>query len=182
MRQTVLLLDQTAESAIASAASFLAARGVPLTHRSPYSVAFGAPAPAGAATRAEIPQSPADALLPPGTGQIAAVPVQLKPEWSRVWVTVEGDGPAIDAASAYIKLQQARSERVGAQVQALEQGIYDESRWPAYEATLRANLARQQLSPEALEARIAAFKRRWLALGRKAAAQGQEDAQEDAPP
>jgi hypothetical protein len=153
MRETVLLLDETAEAAIAGAATYLQGQGLRLTVRTPYSVAFAAPEGAT-----------------PGVGQLAAVPVQRRPAWCRVWVTVEGEGPAGAAADAYVAGQQARSARVGAIVQALEREIYDEAQWPAHEATLRATLGRQGMATATIEARVAAFKKRWQALGRKARA------------
>ena len=153
MRETILLLDESAESAIAAVATFLRRQGLRLTVQTPYSVAFAAPE--GAA---------------PGVGQVAAVPVQLRPAWCRLWVTVEGEGAAGRAADAYVAGQQARSARVGAIVQALERGIYDEAQWPAREATLRSTLGRQGMDAATIDARVAAFKKRWQALGRKAMA------------
>lgn len=160
MRETVLLLDQPAAGAIADAAEFLSRQGLQITHQTAYSVAFATPSGGGPA-RQETPEL--------GAGQIAAVPVQIRPKWCRVWVTVNGSGAVARAAEAYVAAHQERSAAVTTAVRDLERGIYDEARWPAYEATLRATLQGQGLDPAALEARLVAFKKRWLALGRKAA-------------
>ncbi|MGH2369104.1 MAG: hypothetical protein ACRDI2_12980 [Chloroflexota bacterium] len=174
-------MDEPAESAIAAAADFLAQRGVSLTHQTPYSVAFAASDRAGGGSEAGVSgrwpaaptqasgNAPGDGVLQPGTGQVAAVPVQLKPEWCRIWVTVQGEGSAITAADAYVAQQRERSQCIAAAVRQLEKGIYDESRWPAYESTLRASLQRQHHDPAVIDEKVAAFKKRWLALGRKAA-------------
>ena len=79
MREILLFFDRPAEQVIAAAAAFLAQRGVRVAHRTAYSVAFVAASGSGT-----------------GGGQFAAVPVQLKPEWCRVWVSVEDH----DAAGA----------------------------------------------------------------------------------
>lgn len=151
MRETLLFFDRPAAAVVAAAADFLAARGVQITHRSPYSVAFAA------------------------AGQVAAVPVQLRPAWCRVWVSVDERGSAAPAAEAFIDLYREVSRRVQQAVQELERGVYDETAWPAYEAQLRASLARQGADPAAVDAKVAAFKQRWLALGRKAAAAPPEE-------
>jgi hypothetical protein len=104
-----------------------------------------------------------------GAGQVAAVPVQLKPEWCRVWVTVKGAGPAGEAADAYVAEHRERAARAGAAVRELERAIFNDSQWPAYAETLRASLSRQGLEAGAIEERVARFKQRWEALGRKAA-------------
>ena len=174
MRETVLLLDEPAEAAVASAAQFLRAQGMALLHQQRYSVSFGQGAGEGASpgetgrTGRVGGESAGEGYLAPGTGQIAAVPVQLNPEWCRLWVTVSGAGAAAGAAAAYVAQQQERSQRVEAAVRQLESGIYSEARWPAYEATLRANLMRQGIDSAEVDAKVAAFKKRWLALGRKA--------------
>jgi len=154
VREVLLFFDQAAEHVITAAAVFLEQQGVRLSQRTPYSVAF-----VGAGTREAEDAS---------GGQLAAVPVQLKPEWCRVWVTVEGHGAARAAADAFVAQHQATSRRVQAGVQQLERDIYAEAQWPAYEAQLRASLARQGADPAAIDEKVAAFKRRWLALGRKA--------------
>jgi hypothetical protein len=109
-----------------------------------------------------------------GAGQFAAVPVQLKPEWCRLWVTVTG-GDAAAVADAFVALHRTASRRVQQAVQQLESSVYDEARWPAYEAQLRASLASQGTDQATTDAKVAAFKQRWLALGRKAAAAPPEE-------
>ena len=179
MPEALLYFDQPAEAVIDAAARFLAQRGVTITHRSPYSVAFAGP-PGTAGTEAGEPAETGAALLPPNSGQMAAVPVQLKPTWCRVWVTVHGQGEAVAAAAAFVAEHQAGSRRVAAAVQELERGVYDEARWPGVEAQLRASLAKQGADQAAVEARVAAVKRRWLALARKAAAAPPEEPDEPA--
>jgi hypothetical protein len=169
MPELVLFLDEPAVAAIEGAAAFLAEHHLTITHRTAYSVAFAETAAAGGA-------APAGATpLPAGSGQLAAVPVQLRPEWCRLWVTVHDTGRAAAVAAAYVEAQRERSRRVEAAVQALEAAVYAESSWPAYEANLRAALQRQGEAPDAVAARIAAFKRRWQALGRRAAQSPPED-------
>jgi hypothetical protein len=68
----------------------------------------------------------------------------------------------------YVALYQERSRRVEAEVRAIESGVYSEASWPEYEARLRRSLSRAD--PAVLDARVAALKQRWLALGKRAAA------------
>lgn len=181
MREVVVFLDEPAPRAIARAAAFLRQHGVSLLHQSSHSLSF-----TGAGAASECPASPARAqdsgtraaspgTLAADTGQIAAVPVQLRPEWCRVWVTVAGEGAAARAAGAYVDMQQERSRRVEAEVKALERDVYSEARWPDYEASLRASLQQHGADAGAIDAKIATFKQRWLALGRRARAAGPED-------
>ncbi|MBI3972467.1 MAG: hypothetical protein HY332_14395 [Chloroflexi bacterium] len=182
MKETLLILDQTAASAITDADRFLRSRGLPITYRTPYSVSFAGP---DAARPWSVQTLPAPALpagagsdpqgagtggpLSPGTGQVAAVPVQLRPEWCRVWVSTNGEGAAAEAAAAFVEQNRDRSRRTAAAVRALERGIYADDRWPAYEASLRANLRAQGLDDTAIDTKVQRFKKRWDAVGRKAA-------------
>jgi hypothetical protein len=202
MREFLVFLDEPAAAAIEAVAAFLSANGLAILHRSPLSVSFsGAPGDhAGNAppvsdqpqdvTRADPEtarlarpggellvghHSAGTGTLPLGAGQVAAVPVQRRPEWCRVWLTVNDAAAVAQVVDAYITLQRERSRRVETAVQELERDIYGEAQWPAYEATLRASLQKQGAPGAAIEAKIAAFKRRWLALGRKAAAAAPED-------
>ena len=159
--ETELVLDVPAEEAIATAAGVLRRQGLRLTLQTAYSVAFTAAAAAAAGS----PAGPGA-----GGGQVAAVPVQLKPEWCRVWVTVSGSGPAATAAAAYVATVRERDARARPVVRELEAAIYAPSRWPEYAAALAVSLQRQGLTAEAIEARLARFKLRWDALGKKATA------------
>ncbi|HET7771023.1 MAG TPA: hypothetical protein VFN74_19780 [Chloroflexota bacterium] len=150
MREVVVFLDEPAEVAVGAAVEFLAERGAELTGRTPLSVAFA------------------------GAGQIAAVPVQLKPEWCRVWATAWDSTIAIEHIEAYAAAQRERSRRVEAQVKALESGVYSEASWPAYAERLRASLRSAGTSDEDVERKVSAFKQRWVALGRRAAAAPEE--------
>ena len=150
MKEVVVFLDEPAERAVSAAGAFLAARGAELTDRAPLSVAFA------------------------GAGQIAAVPVQLKPEWCRVWATAWDSDTAIAHVEAYAAAQRERSRRVEAQVKALEAGVYSEASWPAYAEKLRASLRTAGASEQDVEQKVAAFKQRWMALGRRAAAAPEE--------
>ncbi len=51
----------------------------------------------------------------------------------------------------------------------IERGAYDQSRWPQHAQALRATLERQGLDEAAIEERVARYKVRWEALGRKIA-------------
>jgi hypothetical protein len=166
VRETALVLDEPAEAAIAGAADFLRRRGVRLTLETPYSVAF--------ADGRGAPGAPAGGGPERGAGQVAAVPVQLKPEWCRVWVTVSGGGPAGEAADAYVAEHRERAAHAGAAVRELERAIFRDSRWPSYAESLRASLSRQGLEEGAIEERVARFRQRWEALGRKAAREAEE--------
>ena len=148
VEEVLLFFAQPAAQVIEETAAFFAARGVPATHRSPYSVAFA-------------------------HGQVAAVPVQLRPEWCRVWVTTTPGSPGHAAASAFVEAHRLSSRRTAAAVSELERDIYAESHWPVLEAQLRASLSRQGVAD--VDARIAAFKQRWEAVGRKAAATPPEE-------
>src|SRR3712207_5425780 len=77
VREVLIFFDRPAEQVVAAAAEFLARPGVRISHLSAYSVAFVA----------------ADGQADDG-GQVAAVPVQLKPDWCRVWVSIGGAGVA----------------------------------------------------------------------------------------
>jgi hypothetical protein len=205
MREFLVFLDEPAAAAVGAVAAFLSAHGLTITHRSRLSASFAGPeppspgsalraaaaderacpAPSGAGTldaaatdtRTPVGRHSAGAgTLPDNAGQVAAVPVQRRAEWCRLWVTVTGDGAAAAAVEAYVAAERDRSRRVEAAVQQLERDIYAEAQWPAYEATLRASLRRQGIAAAAVDAKIAAFKRRWLALGRKAAAAAPEEA------
>jgi hypothetical protein len=191
LRETVLVLAEPAPVVIAAAAGFLRQRGLRLTLQTPFSVAFaeaardaapeagreaghpGGPAPDGAEAAGAAGQAPrpgsAAGTLPPGTGQVAAVPVQVKPEWCRVWVTVNGEGPAGAAARAYVAAHQERAAQAEREVQEIERGAYDQSRWPQHARVLRATLERQGLDEATIEERVARYKVRWEALGRKIA-------------
>ena len=158
MREVLLFFDRPAEQVIAAAAAFFAGQGVHISHHSAYSVAF-----VGAGGQSD------------DGGQVAAVPVQLRPEWCRVWVSVGGAGAAGAAADAFVAQHRDTSRRVQPAVHQLERNVYDEARWPAYEAQLRASLTKQGVDPAAVGEKVAAFKRRWLALGRKAAAAPPEE-------
>jgi hypothetical protein len=172
MQETVVFLDEGASEAVCRAAEFLQRHGMVLSHQTPYSVAFldpdASPAVGGqpATVRPLVPVSEGE--LPPGTGQIAAVPVQLRPEWTRVWVTVNDDGHVAEVAEAYVAQHRSRSRQIETAVRDLEQDIYDEANWPVYEARLRGSLQKQGTDETEIEAKIATFKQRWLALGRKA--------------
>jgi hypothetical protein len=150
MKEVVVFLDEPAESAIRTAADFLAARGAEITDRTLLSVAFA------------------------GAGQLAAVPVQLRPEWCRVWATAWESEAAAAHVDSYVAAQRDRSRRVEAEVKALEAGVYSEASWPAYAAKLRASLISAGTSDEAIERKLAAFKQRWMALGRRAAVAPEE--------
>lgn len=152
MRETVVFRDVGAERAIEEAITFLKDRGL---------------APDG--------QTPYSAWLTAGA-QYAAVPVQLRPQWCRVWVTVHDGAPAplVDAAGVYIDANRARSRQIEAEVKALESEVYSESSWHEREQALRASLVSAGTSREAIDAKIALLKQRWLALGRKATAPSEE--------
>ncbi len=155
MREVTLFFDRPAEQVIGEAAAWLEQRHLSISHRTPFSVAFTDHGGTG--------------------GQLAAVPVQLRPEWCRVWLTVEGDGPASTDADAYVSEHRNDSRRVATDVQRLEASVYAEDRWPAYEAQLRASLSGSGGEAAAIDAKVAAFRQRWLALGRKAAASPPEE-------
>jgi hypothetical protein len=148
VKEVVVFLDEPAEAAIQGATRFLEEHGVEITDRGPLSVAFA------------------------GAGQLAAVPVQLRPEWCRVWATAWGSEAALALVDEYAALHRERSGRVEAQVKAQEASVYSEASWPEYEARLRKSLS--GTDEVAVEAKIAAFKQRWLALGRKASAAPEE--------
>ena len=150
MREIVVFLDQPAEAAVSEAAAFLTGRGAEITDRGPLSVAFA------------------------GAGQIAAVPVQLRPEWCRVWATAWDSEDAIGHVEAYAAAHRERSRRVEAEVKALEAGVYSEASWPAYAERLRRSLSTAGTSEEEIERRLVVLKQRWTALGRKAAAAPEE--------
>jgi hypothetical protein len=176
LRETVLVLDEPAQAVIAGAAGFLRQRGLRLTLRTDFSVAFAEPgrelgrAPGRGEGAGPAPRlGSAAGTLPPGTGQVAAVPVQVKPEWCRVWVTVNGEGPAAAAAGAYVAAHQDRAAQAERAVREIERGAYDQSRWPQHAQALRATLERQGLDGAAIEERVARYKVRWEALGRKIA-------------
>ena len=179
MREIVVFFDQPAEPVIAGAAAFVEARGLRVTNRTPYSVSFAGDAPSAGDTPSnggvEIDPTLQERRrddpgeLPVGTGQCSAVPVQLRPEWCRVWVTVNDTGAVSAAAEAYIETHREHSRVVEAAVRALEADIYSEARWPAYEMTLRASLGRAGTDPVMIDEKVAAFKQRWLGLGRRAA-------------
>lgn len=145
-----MYLDEPAEVAIDGAARYLADRGVDITGRAPLSVSFA------------------------GSGQLAAVPVQLRPEWCRVWATAWDSETAVAHVEAYAAAQRARSRRVEAEVKSLEAGVYSEANWPVYAERLRRSLRGAGTSDEEIERRLAAFKERWTALGRRAAAAPEE--------
>ncbi len=197
MYEALLFLDEHARAVIEAAAAFVAEHGLQVTHRAPFSVAFVEPEHVGdlrlgSHGPAAMPQniterrrisltetsgqsgSPASAggpgreVLPAGAGQIAAVPIQVRPEWSRVWVMAAGEGKAARVAAAYVARERPRSERLAGEVRALEAGALSPARWPEIEAGLRANLRRQGLDEVAIESRVATFRQRWLALGRAA--------------
>ena len=150
MKEVVVFLDEPAERAIESAATFLAERGAVVTDRSPLSVAFA------------------------GAGQLAAVPVQLRPAWCRVWATAWESEAALAHVDAYVAAQRERSRRIEGEVKALEAGVYSEASWPAYAERLRASLRHSGTAENDVESEVAAFKERWLALGRRAAAAPEE--------
>jgi hypothetical protein len=149
MREVLLFFDRPAEHVIEEAASCLEQRQLSITHRTPFSVAF-----------ADQERT---------VGQFAAVPVQLRPEWCRVWLTIEGSGATSSAADAYVAEHRDASQRTEAEVKQLETSVYAEDRWPAYEARLRTSLVSQGNDDAAVDAKVAAFKQRWLALARKTA-------------
>ncbi len=196
MYEALLFLDERARAVIEAAAVFVVEHGLQVTHRAPFSVAFVEPGHVGDPTLGSHelsarPQStdrrrtsltrtsgqggppagagvPGREVLPAGAGQIAAVPIQVRPEWSRVWVMAAGEGEAARVAAAYVARERSRSERIAAEVRALEAGALSPARWPEIEAGLRANLRRQGLDEVAIESRVATFRQRWLALGRAA--------------
>jgi hypothetical protein len=179
MQEFLLFADQPAGAVIAVAVEFFEARALTIIHRTPYSASFAAggagvagPAVGHAGTAGtEVGRhSAGNEFLPAGTSQVAAVPIQRRPEWCRVWVHVNDVGAVAAAVAAYVECGRERSRRVGLAVQELERAIYSDAQWPAHEATLRASLLRGGAASEDIDARIAAFKRRWDALGRKAAA------------
>ena len=177
MSEVVVFFEESAGAAIERAVTFFEKRGLLVTHRTQYSVAVADPALAadgvqGAGQVTDLVvggATPGEGHLPPGAAQVAAVPIQLKPEWCRAWVTAHDEGRIAAAAAAFVDSQRERSRRVEAEVRALETDVYSEASWPAYEATLRASLQRNGTDEAALETKIAAFKQRWLALGRRAA-------------
>ena len=155
MREALLFFDRPAQQVIAEAAAWLAQRHLRVTYRTPFSVAFADSTGAAA--------------------QLAAVPVQLRAGWCRVWLSVEGDGLAAVASEEYLAEHRDASRRAGTVVQRLERDLYADDRWPAYEAQLRASLSAQGSDPSTTDAKIAAFRQRWLALARKAAAAPPEE-------
>ncbi len=182
MREIVVFIDQPADTAVAEAVAYLEERGLRTTHRTPYSVSFAAfagavPSARGAEEGIGDEQYERDDAgeLPAGTGQCAAVPIQLKPEWCRMWVTVNDTNDVSEAAEAYVERHREKSREIEAAVRTLEADIYSEARWPAYELTLRASLKRAGSDPTLIDGKVAAFKQRWLGLGRKAAKAPPED-------
>ena len=160
--ETELVLDVPAAAAIAAAAGALRRQGLRLTLQTAYSVAFTADP--------GVPGGPGA-----GGGQVAVVPVQLKPEWCRVWVTVRGSGPAVAAAAA-------TWPPCGSGTPAPSGGA--RARGPSTPRPLagvrgladRLAAAGQGSTADAIEARLARFKLRWDALGKKAAARAGGDA------
>jgi hypothetical protein len=150
VREIVVFLDDSAENAVGAAAEFLAARGAQITDRAALSVAFA------------------------GSGQIAAVPVQLRPTWCRVWATAWDSEHAIAHVEAYAAAHREQSRRVEAEVKALEAGVYSEASWPEYAERLRRSLRGAGTTDEEIERRLGALKERWMALGRRAAAAPEE--------
>jgi hypothetical protein len=187
-RETILYLDQPAAAAVTAAAGFFAARPEPVTivHRARYSVSLVGPLdplpaeapPAGGTVRPEATRhfhSGDDRLLEPGAAQLAAVPVQVRPEWCRVWITTNGTGAASRAVEAYVSRERERSRGTQAAVRDLERAAYGEARWAQTESTLRATLQRQGLDADAIDAKVATLRQRWTAVARKAQAAGPEE-------
>ena len=182
MREVIVFQDEAAERVVDRVSAFLVERGLVITNRTPLSVSFIGSS-AGLADGSTIDSAalpigrgtPGAGELPPGTGQIAAVPVQLRPEWCRVWVTAHEGGDAAAAAAELVERERERSRRVEAQVRALETDVYDEAAWPAREVQLRAALSGTGAAAADVDSKIAAFKVRWLALGRKATRGGSEE-------
>ena len=103
LRETVLVLDEPGPGGDRRRAGFLRRRGL---HPDPADRLLGGLRRAGPGARGEPGRRAeggdagpardwaARGDAPAGGGQVAAVPVQVKPEWCRVWVTVNGEGPA----------------------------------------------------------------------------------------
>ena len=179
LRETVLVLDEPAQAVIAGAAGFLRQRGLRSTLQTDFSVAFAEPgrepgrSRAGAGPRrgcrtgTAIGQRGGDAPAGdgagggrPGAGQAGVVPGV-------------GDGQRGGAgrrgAGAYVAAHQDRAAQAERAVREIERGAYDQSRWPQHAQALRATLERQGLDEAAIEERVARYKVRWEALGRKIA-------------
>jgi hypothetical protein len=150
LREVILFFDEAATAAIEHAVAFAIERGLTLTQHTQYSAIVNG-------------------------GQVAAVPIQLRPAWCRVWVTVEEGSEADLVLADFVALHRGHSRDVEAQVRALEADVYSEVSWPAYEAKLRTSLERAGTDPKLMAAKIAAFKQRWQALGRKAASAPPEE-------
>jgi hypothetical protein len=135
MRETIVFLDQTAEAAIAEAGA--CPRVNPCGHASDRILhAFTdlrRRAPSEHRNTGAVRERPRTTAS--RRAQIAAVPLQVQPQWCRVWVARQRRGRGADAVEAYLALSGRAVHRWWFEWS----GTLQRAQW-AREADLRANL------------------------------------------
>lgn len=188
LREAVLFLAGPAPDALDQIEVILRGAGLLVTHRSEWSVAFACadrtPDRASPSSPVAGSHSPGPGTLPPGTGQIALVPVQVAPGILRGWLTYsppvpsdpDGNGvpdqglDAPDIFGAIVNPVRAVSRHLQFIVATAEKASAAEAEWQSRASNVRKALVTTGLPTDVIEARLQQLEKRWRDTHQRAGA------------
>jgi hypothetical protein len=188
LQEAVLFLAGPAPDALDQFEVILRGAGLLVTHRSEWSVAFACadrtPDMAVPPSSVAGSHSPGPGTLPPGTGQIALVPVQVAPGILRGWLTYsppvpsdpDGNGvpdqglDAPDIFGAIVNPVRAVSRHLQSIVATAEKASAAEAEWQSRASNVRKALVTTGLPSDVIEARLQQLEKRWRDTHQRAGA------------
>ena len=184
----MLFLAGPAPDALDQFEVILRGAGLLVTHRSEWSVAFACadrtPDMASPSSPVAGSHSPGPGTLPPGTGQIALVPVQVAPGILRGWLTYsppvpsdpDGNGvpdqglDAPDIFGAIVNPVRAVSRHLQSIVATAEKASAAEAERQSRASNVRKALVTTGLPTDVIEARLQQLEKRWRDTHQRAGA------------
>ena len=188
LQEAVLFLAGPAPDALDQFEVILRGAGLLVTHRSEWSVAFACadrtPDMASPSSSVAGSHSPGPGTLPPGTGQIAFVPVQVVPGILRGWLTYsppvpsDPDGTGVpdqgldapDIFGAIVNPVRAVSRHLQSIVATAEKASAAEAEWQSRASNVRKALVTTGLPTDVIEARLQQLEKRWRDTHQRAGA------------
>ena len=188
LQEAVLFLAGPAPDALDQFEVILRGAGLLVTHRSEWSVAFACadwtPDMASPSSPVAGSHSPGPGTLPPGTGQIALVPVQVAPGILRGWLTYsppvpsDPDGTGVpdqgldarDIFGAIVNPVRAVSRHLQSIVATAEKASAAEAEWQSRASNVRKALVTTGLPSDVIEARLQQLEKRWRDTHQRAGA------------
>lgn len=188
LQEAVLFLAGPAPDALDRFEAILRGAGLLVTHRSEWSIAFAcadrSPDLADPSSPVAGSHSPGPGILPPGTGQIALVPVQVAPRILRGWLMYSPPPPsgpdgidlpnqgldAPDIFDAIVDPVRAVSRHLQSIAATAEKASAAEAEWQSRASNIRKALVTTGLPTDVIEARLHELEKRWRETHQRAGA------------